>query len=103
SNYTSLTEFYTLSYTTLFRSVFILFDLNIISSSATLIFSYALPHLITSNYVNSKLVGSYRYSFWGEIYETVMAFHLILPTLMSLDRKSTRLNSSHVKISYAVF
>ncbi|EQB4331662.1 UDP-forming cellulose synthase catalytic subunit [Providencia stuartii] len=64
--------------------VFILFDLNIISSSATLIFSYALPHLITSNYVNSKLVGSYRYSFWGEIYETVMAFHLILPTLMSL-------------------
>lgn len=64
--------------------VFILFDLNIISSSAALIFSYALPHLITSNYVNSKLVGSYRYSFWGEIYETVMAFHLILPTLMSL-------------------
>ncbi|WP_426207129.1 UDP-forming cellulose synthase catalytic subunit [Providencia sp. PROV272] len=64
--------------------VFILFDLNIISSSATLIFSYALPHLITSNYVNSKLVSSYRYSFWGEIYETVMAFHLILPTLMSL-------------------
>lgn len=64
--------------------VFILFDLNIISSSATLIFSYALPHVITSNYVNSKLVGSYRYSFWGEIYETVMAFHLILPTLMSL-------------------
>lgn len=46
--------------------VFILFDLNIISSSATLIFSYALPHLITSNYVNSKLVGSYRYSFWGK-------------------------------------
>lgn len=64
--------------------VFILFDLNIISSSAALIFSYALPHLITSNYVNSKLVGNYRYSFWGEIYETVMAFHLILPTLMSL-------------------
>lgn len=64
--------------------VFILFDLNIISSSATLIFSYALPHLITSNYVNSRLVGNYRYSFWGEIYETVMAFHLILPTLMSL-------------------
>ncbi|QIC14894.1 UDP-forming cellulose synthase catalytic subunit [Providencia vermicola] len=64
--------------------VFILFSLNIISSSATLIFSYALPHLITSNYVNSKLVGHYRYSFWGEIYETVMAFHLIPPTLMSL-------------------
>src|SRR5690606_42053627 len=28
---------------------------------------------------------------------------LALPVAQSLDRKSTRLNSSHVKISYAVF
>ncbi|MEY8712627.1 cellulose synthase catalytic subunit (UDP-forming) [Mangrovibacter phragmitis] len=64
--------------------VFMLFNLNIISSSATLIFSYALPHLILSTYVNSKITGRYRYAFWGEIYETVMAFHLILPTLVTM-------------------
>ena len=61
-----------------------LFNLNIISSSATLIFSYVLPHLVLSTLVNSRITGRYRYAFWGEIYETVMAFHLILPTLLSL-------------------
>ena len=35
-------------------------------------------------YVNSRNIGKYRYSFWGEIYETVMAFSLVLPTLLSL-------------------
>ena len=64
--------------------VFMLFNLNIISSSATLIFAYVLPHLVLSTLVNSRITGRYRYAFWGEIYETVMAFHLILPTLLSL-------------------
>jgi cellulose synthase (UDP-forming) len=64
--------------------VFMLFNLNIISSSATLIFAYVLPHLVLSTMVNSRITGRYRYAFWGEIYETVMAFHLILPTLLSL-------------------
>ncbi|SFC84367.1 cellulose synthase (UDP-forming) [Kosakonia oryzae] len=64
--------------------VFMLFNLNIISSSATLIFAYVLPHLVLSTMVNSRITGRYRYAFWGEIYETVMAYHLILPTLLSL-------------------
>lgn len=64
--------------------VFMLFNLNIISSSATLIFAYVLPHLVLSQMVNSKITGRHRYAFWGEIYETVMAFHLILPTMLSM-------------------
>lgn len=64
--------------------LFMLFNLNIIASSASMIFAYALPHLIMSVYVNSKNIGKYRYSFWGEIYETVMSFSLVLPTLLSL-------------------
>ncbi|GAA3594697.1 UDP-forming cellulose synthase catalytic subunit [Gibbsiella greigii] len=65
-------------------SVYLLFNLNIISSSASLIFAYALPHLVMSIYVNSRMNGRYRYSFWGEIYDTVMAFHLVLPTLVTM-------------------
>ncbi|XBS68481.1 UDP-forming cellulose synthase catalytic subunit [Acerihabitans sp. KWT182] len=64
--------------------VFLLFNLNIIASSASLILAYVLPHLVMSIFVNSRITGRYRYSFWGEIYETVMAFHLIFPTLLSL-------------------
>ena len=63
---------------------FLLFNLNIISSSASLIFAYALPHLVMSLYINSRMNGRFRYTFWGEIYETVMAFHLILPTIVTL-------------------
>lgn len=63
---------------------FLLFNLNIIASSSSLIFAYALPHLVMSIYMNSRLNGKFRYSFWGEVYDTVMAFHLIIPTLVTL-------------------
>lgn len=63
---------------------FLLFNLNIIASSSSLIFAYALPHLVMSIYMNSRLNGKFRYSFWGEVYDTVMAFHLIIPTLLTL-------------------
>ncbi|WP_306767894.1 UDP-forming cellulose synthase catalytic subunit [Martelella alba] len=64
--------------------VFMLLGLNIIASSAGMIFAYALPHLVMSVYVTSRSVGRYRYTFWGEVYEAVMAFHLVLPTVLSL-------------------
>ena len=28
--------------------------------------------------------GRYRYSFWGEIYDIVLAFHLVLPTMITM-------------------
>lgn len=63
---------------------YLLFNLNIIYSSAGLVFAYALPHLLLAIYVNSRLNGRHRYSFWGEIYDLVMAFHLVLPTVVTM-------------------
>ncbi|MGL4431006.1 MAG: UDP-forming cellulose synthase catalytic subunit [Silvania sp.] len=63
---------------------YLLFNLNIIHSSASLIFAYMLPHLFLCIYVSSRLNGRFRYSFWGEIYDLVLAFHLILPTIITL-------------------
>ncbi|WP_052118373.1 UDP-forming cellulose synthase catalytic subunit [Erwinia oleae] len=63
---------------------YLLFNLNIIHSSANLIFAYVLPHLVMSLYVNSRMNGRFRATFWGEIYETVMAFHLVIPTLLTM-------------------
>lgn len=63
---------------------YLLFNLNIIHSSASLIFAYVLPHLVISLYVNSRMNGRFRATFWGEIYETVMAFHLVIPTLLTM-------------------
>ncbi len=63
---------------------YLLFNQNIIASSASTIFAFVLPHLFLAIYNNSRMNGRYRYTFWGEIYETVMAFHLVIPTLITL-------------------
>lgn len=61
---------------------YLLFNLNIIYSSASLIVSYALPHLFLTIYVGSRMNGRYRYKL--EIYDIVLAFHLVLPTLVTM-------------------
>lgn len=63
---------------------YLLLDQNIIFSSAAAIFVYALPHLAVSIITNTRIQGRHRYSFWGEVYETVLCFHIALPTLMTL-------------------
>src|SRR5665213_368490 len=45
---------------------------------------YALPHLVLSNLTNSRIQGQHRHSFWNEIYETVLAPYIFLPTMMAL-------------------
>jgi len=48
------------------------------------ILAYALPHLVLSNLTNSRIQGQHRHSFWNEIYETVLAPYILLPTLFAL-------------------
>ncbi len=62
---------------------YLLCNLNIIASSASMIFAYSLPHLVMATVLNSRLNGRYRFSFWGEVYETVMCFHLVIPTIVT--------------------
>ncbi len=48
------------------------------------IFAYALPHLVLSSMTNSRIQGQHRHSFWNEIYETVLAPYILLPTMLAL-------------------
>jgi cellulose synthase (UDP-forming) len=48
------------------------------------IFAYALPHLVLSSITNSRIQGQHRHSFWNEIYETVLAPYIFLPTMLAL-------------------
>jgi len=57
---------------------------NIIHASASMIFAYALPHLYVSMASSTRIQGGERRPFWGEIYETLLAFHLVKPTLYTL-------------------
>ena len=45
---------------------------------------YAFPHILLSNLTNSRIQGEFRFSLWNEIYETVPAPYILLPTLVAL-------------------
>ena len=63
---------------------YLMFRLNIIAASGLMVIAYALPHLWHSTVTNSRLQSRYRHSFWGEIYESVLAMYLLKPTLTTL-------------------
>jgi cellulose synthase (UDP-forming) len=62
---------------------YLLFGQNIIQASATQIFAYALPHLFCASAASKRMHGGDRRPFWGEVYETILAFHLLKPTVMT--------------------
>src|ERR1700683_1978852 len=63
---------------------YLMFRLNIIAASGLMVIAYALPHLWHSTITNSRLQSRYRHSFWGEIYESVLALYILKPTLTTL-------------------
>ncbi len=48
------------------------------------ILAYAFPHLVLAQLTNSRIQGQHRHSFWNEIYETVLAPYIFLPTMFAL-------------------
>ncbi|APQ13646.1 UDP-forming cellulose synthase catalytic subunit [Pseudomonas oryzihabitans] len=63
---------------------YLLFSAQIFHASALLITCYVLPHVLHSNLTNSRIQGQFRHSFWNEVYETVLAWYILRPTLAAL-------------------
>jgi cellulose synthase (UDP-forming) len=63
---------------------YLLTSQNIIVASALMVMAYAGPHLFHTLATQSRLDGRFRYSFWGEIYDNVLLFHIMGPTLLAL-------------------
>src|SRR2546427_145603 len=61
------------------------------------------PAAITESLIESELFGHERGAFTGAHQRKLGKFELAPGGTIFLDRKSTRLNSSHSQISYAVF
>lgn len=64
--------------------IYLIFGYSNIPGYWAAILAYALPHLALSNITNSRVQGKHRHSFWNEIYETVLAPYILLPTLLAL-------------------
>jgi cellulose synthase (UDP-forming) len=63
---------------------YLLLDAKVIAAQALMILFFALPHLVLAIMTNSRLQGKYRHSFWAEVYETVLAVFIIIPTTLAL-------------------
>lgn len=64
--------------------VFLLLHVHVIYAPAMMILLYVFPHMFHSSVVNSLIQGRYRYSFWGEVYESVLAWYVARPTTVAL-------------------
>ena len=63
---------------------FLLLHAYIIYAPALMILLYVLPHMIHASLATSRLQGAYRKTFWGEVYETVLAWYIAWPTAVAL-------------------
>ncbi|MBU9296682.1 UDP-forming cellulose synthase catalytic subunit [Burkholderia multivorans] len=63
---------------------FLFFNAHVIHASATTLALYALPHVLHANVTNSRMQRWFRHSFWAEVYESVLASYIALPTLLAL-------------------
>lgn len=63
---------------------YLVFGLNLMNAPAGQVLVYAAPHLLQGMIANQRLQGRQRRLFWGEIYETILAFHLVRPAILSL-------------------
>lgn len=63
---------------------FLLLHAYVIYAPALLLLLYVLPHMVHASLVNSRIQGAYRRTFWGEIYESVLAWYILWPTTVAL-------------------
>lgn len=62
---------------------YLLFGAHVIQANALTIAIFALPHLLHANMTNSRVQGKFRHSFWNEVYESVLAWYIMRPTIVA--------------------
>lgn len=63
---------------------YLFFGAHVFQASALMILAYAFPHILHAQLTNYRIQGKFRHSFWNEVYESVLAWYLMRPTLATL-------------------
>jgi cellulose synthase (UDP-forming) len=69
--------------------IYLIFGVRNLPGFWLAIVAYAAPYLLLAAMTNSRIQQKYRHSFWNEIYETVLAPYILLPTLIALVKPAT--------------
>lgn len=63
---------------------YLYFGWHVFNAEAVVIAAFALPHLAQAMLANSKMQGRFRHSYWAEVYESLLAWYITLPTTLAL-------------------
>ncbi|WP_321935920.1 UDP-forming cellulose synthase catalytic subunit [Paraburkholderia sp. J8-2] len=69
---------------------YLFFGAHVFHASALMVLAYVVPHLVISSIGASRIQGRFRHSFWSEVYETVLAWYVMLPALQAVLRPGSR-------------
>jgi cellulose synthase (UDP-forming) len=73
--------------------LYLFFGLSNVPGYWLAILAFAIPHLALTTITNSRIQGSKRFSFWNEIYETVLSPYILVPTFLAIvNPKSGKFN-----------
>ena len=64
--------------------VYLLLGRSNLYGYAWAVLAYVFPHLFLATLTSSRIHGRYRHSFWNEVFETVLAPYILLPTMLAL-------------------
>lgn len=63
---------------------YLFFGLHVISTTSMLLLLYVIPYIVQATIANAHIQGPYRHTFWAEVYETVLAWYIAIPTTVAL-------------------
>jgi cellulose synthase (UDP-forming) len=63
---------------------YLFFGAHVFHASALMVLAYAIPHLVISSIGAARIHGRFRHSFWSEVYETVLAWYVIVPAIQAV-------------------
>ncbi len=73
---------------------FLLLHVYIIYAPALAILLFVVPHMAHASLTNARIQGKYRRPFWGEVYETVLAWYIARPTTVALFSRAAASSTS---------
>jgi cellulose synthase (UDP-forming) len=63
---------------------YLFFGAEIYNASALMVLVYVIPAVFLSNITNSVASGHHRHSFWSDVYESCLAWFLLIPVMLAL-------------------
>ncbi|WP_420429754.1 UDP-forming cellulose synthase catalytic subunit [Algiphilus sp.] len=63
---------------------YLYFGWHVFDAEAIAIAAFAVPHLVQAVIANSHMQGRFRHSYWAEVYESLLAWYIALPTTLAL-------------------